>query len=524
MAAPRTQEQILESIDANLSTVMEGNKDVAKRVQELRAEYEPAVATLKAEMEAMGKTIVTQKEYTEKVEAQLNKERFNTGGGSRFGEPDALLNALPDRVKRVAAYCRNMGVPESPEPATVELPRDARGYSPGSLSLYDDDYRKRRVMGSLARFRQLDPVRYAATISWLFGIVKMKICAFASDTKGAEHWRTETDKLTQAMGGCPVRNAQGEFVMFPDAEQRTALNETTGAEGAFLVPTLIYNVIGWLAKDAEVVRSMGATIITMVGDKLELPRKTVAGQPAGIAYPNEAAAFTDGYTAGPFSIATLNAQKQGAIQPLSMEVLADEITAMGLLDFILADFTNDMGARLDFQAFEGTGSPFTGLLNAAGVTAVTKVTPATITPNDFIRMLYALKERSTIDMGVVTCNPLILRDLLLSNFGTNNPAFIWSTSLSSDGFTPTLIGGKRIFTSSQHSLNLGGATNEGYAYHGDPSELFIGDRLGTTFVVNPWARTEFTQGQVLCRIMRRVAFTVRMATKWARLEDSVVVA
>jgi HK97 family phage major capsid protein len=515
MALKRTTDEILESIDCNFNTMLEESRAANARAEQLRKDFEPKIAEMKALAEAQGKELVLQKEYVEKVEAQLDKARFNTGG-SGVTESDSLLNALPEKVRRFASYCRSMVVPDAPDEKTVDLPRDHSGFTPGAIKVYDDDYRMGRVRTAIGRFRHADPVRYAATISWLFHVVKMRLCSMSSDMKGTQEHRDILDKLTVAMGGSPKRNTKGEFEMFPDVEERVALQENTDSEGGFLVPTLVYNVIGWLARDAEVTRSAGATVITMVGDKLELPRRTVAGAPT-TQYPNEEAAFTDGYTTGPFDIVTLNASKQGAIQPLSMEVLQDEITAMGLLDFVLADFVNDMGARFDFQTYEGSGTPFTGLLNAAGVTVVPK-TPAAMVPNDIIRLIYGNRERSTIDAGVIFCNPLLVRDLLLTNFGANNPAFLWSSSLSSDGFTPTVIGGKRIYTSNQHSLTLGGGT-EGYWYHGDPAELWIGDRLGASFVVNPWARQEFTQAQVLCRVLRRVAFTPRVTWKWARGED-----
>ena len=69
-----------------------------------------------------------------------------------------------------------------------------------------------------------------------------------------------------------------------------------------------------------------------------------------------------------FANSKTDAEKMLAHSIMSNELLEDE--EVGLADYLVAIFGEAMGAEIDAQAFDGSGSPFTGVLNTVGVNNV----------------------------------------------------------------------------------------------------------------------------------------------------------
>lgn len=148
---------------------------------------------------------------------------------------------------------------------------------------------------------------------------------------------------------------------------KVALNVGTDAQGGFLVPEPFKEKIWRVADEAAIVLQEGLASPVTVGNKM--PILDLATN-VSVAWTAEAANFTQSEPT--FGKTEVDVKKLGAYAEMTNEVLEDEAT--GLADFLIQIFGEAIGNELDDETFNGDGTNFTGILEAAGVNNVAMAT------------------------------------------------------------------------------------------------------------------------------------------------------
>ena len=133
------------------------------------------------------------------------------------------------------------------------------------------------------------------------------------------------------------------------------------------MPTPFDGMIWRVAKQASVALRLATMSPVTRGN--QLPTIGQDGD-VSVAWTNEAAALTQSEPT--LKETRTDVKKLAAYSIMSNELLEDEEFQPGLIDFLVQIFGEAMGAEIDNQAFNGTGSPFNGVLSApSGINTVT---------------------------------------------------------------------------------------------------------------------------------------------------------
>lgn len=465
-----TQAGRLAAIDASLKSIVSGYEAMQERVKSIQKDRED-IAAVEARLLALDNGLKDVSGWRNDVELRMASVR-----GGLSTERDAVLQLMTPQEK--------------------SLINRVRGFRVGDVVASDDTGVLRRTRG-MHTIAQRDPVGYVACGLLMQAHLKAAKATRASRPEEVARWMERADKLTEALGG-----------IAPEA--KVALQEDTNSEGGFLVPTIVENMIGWLMKEASVVRRSGATVMQMTSKSHQLPS---LANDFTVNWTTEEGTIVDSVPASPFSGGQLVAKKQTGLVTISLELAQDNVT--GLMDFILAHLLQQLGRAEDAQALEGDGTVFTGLFSAAGLASVAGGSNA-LSEDELRKLIYGGEHEATMDGSVIWCHPWIVRDAM--GLTTSNAIwFPYLLGMNSQTPTPRNIWGVPTFPTSSILRNRGGGTNETTAYHGDPSYLVIGDRAGVQFDLNPWSETEFKKGQVLLRVIRRVGILVWVPAYFTKL-------
>jgi HK97 family phage major capsid protein len=135
--------------------------------------------------------------------------------------------------------------------------------------------------------------------------------------------------------------------------------EGTNSAGGYLVPQEFYADVLFLLNEYGFARKYCAQI-QMSTNILNV--STLTGKPS-VSWVSEDTTIPA--SKGTFGRLVLTAQKLAAIYPISNELLMD--ANVDVYNTILRIFVEVFGQQEDTQVFNGTGSPFTGILNTSGV-------------------------------------------------------------------------------------------------------------------------------------------------------------
>lgn len=190
----------------------------------------------------------------------------------------------------------------------------------------------------------------------------------------------EENNLTKkdfAAGRLPIAGADGaemtkyqkigtfiKGVFSKDAAVLTkAMSEGTDSAGGFLVPEEFNAEVLRLAKDYGLVAKF-ATRFPMGSDTLNLPVESTS---VSVYWPGEATAGTGSQPV--LANAQLLAKTLVGLTVTSNELLAD--SKVDVVKYLMGIFAEAFAGEIDNQAFNGTGSPFTGILSDANVNIIT---------------------------------------------------------------------------------------------------------------------------------------------------------
>lgn len=170
------------------------------------------------------------------------------------------------------------------------------------------------------------------------------------------------------------------------AEGTKALSEGVAASGGFLVPEEFKSEILRLAPLYGVIRR-NARIMPMAFDTLNIP--AAGGTDQTVSWTSESAQIVN--TEPNFRQVTLTINKLAAINSMSNELLADENSSIGVVQYLATLIAEQFGKAEDQQGFNGTGSPFVGVLQATGVPSSTHAGGAiALSYQDLVRATGAL--------------------------------------------------------------------------------------------------------------------------------------
>lgn len=139
--------------------------------------------------------------------------------------------------------------------------------------------------------------------------------------------------------------------------------EGTDSAGGYLVPEEFHNEVMRIAKDYGLVAKFGARF-QMGTDTLNVPVESTS---VTVYWPGEATAGTESQPV--LANAQLSAKTLVGLTVVSNELLAD--AQVDNVKYLMGIFAEAFAAEIDNQAFNGTGSPFTGILSDANVNIVT---------------------------------------------------------------------------------------------------------------------------------------------------------
>lgn len=292
--------------------------------------------------------------------------------------------------------------------------------------------------------------------------------------------------------------------------------------GGYAVPNIVGNEVLKIMRDASLIYSR-ARQLPMTSDTLSFPDEATA---VTINWSN-----TDGttLTAGEpvFGVKTLNARKLIGRATFSLELLDDANVA--IIPFLQACFAEKMGGELDFQAMEGTGSPFTGVQTATSVNdaAATNGTngvvltygTGTTTKAGLVKIFTAAGEQVAREDGIFVCPPSVYAAIIGMVDNNNQPVVRLGTV---EGQPNNTLFGRPIIVSNRLAKTTIGAgtVSVGSLYYGSPSALLFGTRQGMRWDVSD--QVNWAKYQADARMVGRFGFIVGVPTAWVKQTGIIV--
>lgn len=295
--------------------------------------------------------------------------------------------------------------------------------------------------------------------------------------------------------------AKGIFIATEVFETRAT--QTTGTSAAIVPESFRPDLFTSALTASTVLQSLGATVLTGLTGNVVIPRET--GSP-NVGWVAEDQALPTGNAT--FDNVTLSPHHVGAITELSRQLLMQSSPAVdGIIRQMLS---RNIALEIDRAALNGsgTGAEPRGLLNDPGVAAVPFATDLFTTTADMI---------AAADLANVSAS----RGFLATN-GVKAAAMKLRTV---DGlpipWTATFHG-EPVQFSNQAPSNLGAEDDEHALAYGDWSDFLVGIWSQLDILVNPYAETAYSKGNVLIRAMATVDFGVRRPASFVKASGVTV--
>jgi HK97 family phage major capsid protein len=294
----------------------------------------------------------------------------------------------------------------------------------------------------------------------------------------------EQAMLAERAGG----PAKGVYIATELFEKRAAMTTATAATVApeSFRPDLFTSAL----TNTAIVSRLGATTLTGLTGDVVIPRET--GSP-NVAWVNEDEALPiDGAT---FDSLTLSPHHVGVITELSRQLLQQASPQVeGLVRQMMS---RNIALEIDRAAIagSGTGAEPRGLINDPNVPTVPYATDLFTTTADMIAAADVANigdTRAFVSTNGVRALAMKLRD-------ANNLPIPMSATFHDEP----------AYFTNQAPDNLGAGTDENALVYGDWSDLLIGIWSQLDILVNPYAETAYSKGNILVRAMATVDFGVR---------------
>jgi HK97 family phage major capsid protein len=294
----------------------------------------------------------------------------------------------------------------------------------------------------------------------------------------------EQAMLAERAGG----PAKGIYIATELFEKRAAMTTATASTVApeSFRPDLFTSAL----TNSAIVSRLGATTLTGLTGDVVIPRET--GSP-NVGWVNEDEALPTGNAT--FDSLTLTPHHVGVITELSRQLLMQSSPQVeGLVRNMLS---RNVSLEIDRAAIagSGTGAEPLGLINDPNVPTVPFATDLFTTTADMIAAADVANvgdSRAFLSTNGVRATAMKLRD--------------------SDGHPITIaetFHGEQAYFTNQAPTDLGVDEDENGLVYGDWSDLLIGIWSQLDILVNPYAETAYSKGNILVRAMASVDFGVR---------------
>lgn len=285
-------------------------------------------------------------------------------------------------------------------------------------------------------------------------------------------------------------NQQAQGIRVPLEYFETRAAQTTANSAAIVPDDFRPEMFTSALTAATVMQTMGATVLTGLTGNVIIPRET--GSP-NVGWVNENEALPTGNAT--FDNLSLEPHHVGAITEISRQLI---MQASSAADAILRSMlSRNIALEIDRAAIagSGTGAEPRGILNDA---AVPKIAFAT-------------------DLFTTTANMIAKADL--SNVGATR-SFLGTNGVKGDAIKVRSTDNHPIPLSetfhseatrfsNQVPSNRGTAKDEHALIYGDWADFLIGIWSQLDILVNPYAETAYSKGNILIRAMATVDFGVR---------------
>ncbi len=306
-----------------------------------------------------------------------------------------------------------------------------------------------------------------------------------------------------------------------------SLTEGVGSAGGFIVPEEFAAEVNRVVEDFGLVPKL-ARIYPMKYDTLNVPRLSAS---VSVSWPGEATAGTSSQPT--FEQVVLSAKSLVGITPMSNELLAD--ANVNVVDLLVELFAEAIAGELDKQGFAGTGSPFTGILNDAGVTVVQPTTGnqtfALCSTPDNARSLIANVKPWAMQNAAFIMHRSVWAFFQTAKASTSGDYFIQAynpvvTGANvTQGFPMAMAGtlwGYPVYLSDKMPSVTAVSTK--YVIFGNLKNLYVGDRAEMAVAISQDATVGsdnlFSANMSAVRVVTRKAIAVGLPKAFAVLETS----
>lgn len=289
--------------------------------------------------------------------------------------------------------------------------------------------------------------------------------------------------------------AKGVFLATETFETRAT--QTTGNSAAIAPVDFRPELFTPALTNATVMRLLGSTILSGLSGNVVIPRET--GAP-NVGWVNEDEALPTGNAT--FDSLTLTPHHVGAISEISRQLI---MQASPAADAILRQMlSRNIGIEIDRAA-----------INGSGVGAV---------PLGILNDPLVPTEAYATDLFTTTANMMAKADLanVAASRGflsTNGIKATAAKTKTTDGLPvgiSTIFHGEPVQFSNQVPNNLAPSSNKHGLIYGDWSDFLIGIWSQLDILVNPYAETAYSKGNILIRAMATVDFGVRRPASFVK--------
>jgi HK97 family phage major capsid protein len=291
------------------------------------------------------------------------------------------------------------------------------------------------------------------------------------------------------------KKAGGIYIATELFETRAA--QTTGTSAAIVPTSFRPDLFTSALTNGTIMQTMGATVLTGLTGNVVIPRET--GSPAAGWVAEDQPLPTGNAT---FDSLTLSPKHVGAITELSRQLIMQASPAAdGIVRQMLS---RNIALEIDRAALAGTGAnaqPL-GLLNDPAIPT----------------------EAFATDLFTTTANMIGRADI--ANVGTSR-GFVTTNGIkgvaakTKDGQgrplgIPAIFHGEPVQFSNQVPANLNPSANKHGLVYGDWSDFLIGIWSQLDILVNPYAETAYSKGNILIRAMATVDCGVRRPASFVK--------
>lgn len=301
----------------------------------------------------------------------------------------------------------------------------------------------------------------------------------------------EQAMLAERAGG----PAKGVYIATELFEKRAAM--TTGTASTVAPESFRPDLFVSALTNTAIVSRLGATTLTGLTGDVVIPRET--GSP-NVAWVNEDEALPiDGAT---FDSLTLTPHHVGVISELSRQLLQQSSPQVEQL--VRGMMSRNVALEIDRAAIagSGTGAEPRGLLFDPNVPSVPFDTDLFTTTADMIAaadIANIADSRAFLSTNGVRASAMKLRD------ADGRPIPVSET-----------FHGESAFFTNQAPADLGAGEDEAGLVYGDFQDLLIGIWSQLDILVNPYAETAYSKGNILIRAMASVDFGVRRPASFVK--------